>query len=590
MKKHEKAKTAVIYVRQSYGSEALSLSIEQQIIRCSAWCEQHDVEIKGIFKDFNTSSELYEDSAEGRKACEADEGWKRWVKRSRDWNGRKAYRKGLAEAFEAISKQKIDYFVVDEVTRFYRNPWTTAQLDIHCILKLQEAETSLVTVADGHINDLSSSVDIAMRRALQAFETEALMQKAENSKKNRRANINRGIIFSNAFGIDWRDKKICFNAEKAEAIKYVFASVIQGKTYAEILFNLNSKYKNLADGKCFYESSIYNIIRNPIYSGFKRLQDGRYIKVQNMLNKAPVSFIEFEKANAIVKDKKEKSGKQKYNVKDKANRNFLPFSGLLKCGNCGRKLVIGKDKGGLFYHCHEVNLTKNKACSPSWIRLSWEKDEDDFNLTFQPLFILKLQKDLIDMSKIKNANDEKSSLQVELNNLKNRLKNITSAYSDGNIEEDIFNSSVEALKARIIEKQNQLIKVSAIADEDKEEEIKKFRELMDKLQFAESRLDDDDYARLTRETFRELIVFEDKIKVVLFDGNSFEIPRILVDKRGKKKLPSCKAETFLEEGNMYFRIVFEGEKSETLVKIDILPKLKHRGFLRSTAQHRLLSV
>jgi len=572
MKKHEKAeakaKTAVIYARQSYGSEALSLSIEQQIIRCSAWCEQHDVEIKGVFKDFNTSSELYEDSEEGRKACEADLGWQRWLKRSREWEGRKAFRKGLAEAFSTLAKQHIDFFVVDEVTRFYRNPWTTAQLDIHCILKLQEAETSLVTVSDGHINDLSSSVDIAMRRALQAFETEALMQKAENSKKNRRANINRGIVFSNAFGIDWKNKKICFNSEKIEAVKYVFSSVISGKTYGEILFNLNSRFKHMADGKCFYESSIYNIVKNPIYSGFKRLDDGRYIKVQNLSNSAPVSFIEWEKANAIVKDKKEKSGKQKYNVKDKDSRNFLPFSGLLKCGNCGRKLVIGKDKGGLFYHCKEVQLTKNKLCSPSWIRLSWDQDEDDFYLTFQPLFLLTIQKMMIDLMKIKNANEEKNNLQVELNNLKNRLKNITSAYSDGNIEEDIFHSSVEALKAKIIEKQNELVKASAIADEDKEAELQKFRILMDQLQYAETRLDDDDYARLVRETFRELIVFEDRIKVVLFDGNSFEIPRILVDKRGKKKLPSCKAETFLEEGRMYFRIVFEGEKSETLVKSD----------------------
>ena len=107
----ENKKTAVIYARQSYGKEESALSVEQQIKRCESWCERNGVEIIGKFKDNNTSSELYPNSEKGKAYCATDIGWQRWRK-TRQFTNRKAYRQGLADAFEVVEKGKVDYFRV----------------------------------------------------------------------------------------------------------------------------------------------------------------------------------------------------------------------------------------------------------------------------------------------------------------------------------------------------------------------------------------------------------------------------------------------------------------------------------------------
>lgn len=576
MKTAEKAvKTAVIYSRQSYGEVNNSLSIEQQIERCIAWCKRNNVEIKGIFKDCNTSSELYPSSKQGIEACAADMGWNRWLKRERIFKNRKQYRKGLADAFTAIEQQHIDFFVVDEVTRFYRNPWATAQLDIFCIEHLVQHGTALVTVADGKIDKLENSVDIAIRRALQAFESSTLMEKAANSKKNRRANINRGIVFSNAYGVDWINKKIHFNEKKAEVIRYVFEAVIKGKTYGEILYTLNTSFISLANGKGFYETSIYNLISNPIYCGYKRLQDGKYIEVQNMDNSPLISFTMFQKANEVVKSKKDASGKQKYNVKNADRRHFLPFSGLLRCGNCEKRLTVAFDRG-IVYLCNNVHLKHDKRCTPSRIRFDWDMDSDDFLLVFQPLFLIKLQADIYEYRQIANTNREIETLQAEIVNLKSKMQTITEAFLSSSVEDVIFKFTIEKCKQEIVEKENKILTLVSFADKESDKEIQKLNHLTDMIQNSERLIPNDDYSRLLRETVKEVIIYEGYIKVILFDGNSFKLPRLKANRRSKK-LPNAESyskfiyedENDKNKGGYLFPIIkFDcgGNKEETLLE------------------------
>lgn len=568
MKNKEKnVKTAVIYSRQSYGEENNSLSIEQQIARCVQWCKRNAVEIKGIFKDSNTSSELYPNSPKGIEACNADKGWNRWLKRERIFKNRKQFRKGLADAFSIIEQQHVDYFIVDEVTRFYRNPWATAQLDIFCIEHLVEHNTALVTVADNKIDELKSSVDIAIRRALQAFESETLMQKAENSKKNRRANINRGIVYSNAYGVEWKNKKINFNPKKAEVIRYVFEAVINGKTYGEILYTLNTKFLHLANAKCFYETSIYNLIENSIYCGYKQLQNGKFIEIQNLANPPIISFATFKKANEVVKQKKENSGKQKYNLKNAERRHFLPFSGLLKCGNCGSKLTMGLDRG-IVYYCKNTHLKHDKRCTPSRIRFDWEIDSEDFLLVFQPLFAIKIFADMMEHRQISNTNFEIEKLQADILNLKSKMKTIMEAFLTSAIEDEMFKSTIEKCKKEIVEKENKIISLSSFSEKESEKEIEKLNKLKFEIEDSERLIGHDDFSRLLRETIREVIVFEHYIKVILFDGNAFKLPRLKANRRSKK-LPLASSSATFKNGFSFYTVQFDCDnptKEEVLLE------------------------
>lgn len=571
-------KTAVIYARQSFGMECNSLSIESQLEQCRAWCKRNDAEIIAECYDTNTSSELYDDSDEGRAYSRIDKAWNEWKKQQKTAN-RRIYRKGLADAFSFLDK--VDYFVVNERTRFYRNPSPLSYLSSYCLSKLQEHHVSLVEVESNKIDTLSSKIDIAVQQLLSAYEMSKVAEKREQSIRSRKRNIQKGIVFSNAYGIDWLNKKIHYNEDKAEVIRFVFNSVVEGKTYGEILFKMNSNFKHLADGKCFYETSIYKIIANPIYCGYKKLADGKYIEVVNLDNKPIVSFTMFQKANEIVKDKKQKSGKQKYNVKDQDKRHFLPFSGLLKCGNCGSKLIVGMDRG-IVYFCNNTHLNKDKGCTPSRIRTDWDVDENDFLLVFQPLFLIRLQSFIYEYEKISNANEEKDKLQAEIENLKNKMKVIMDAFVSSNVDESVFTSSIEKLKKEIVEKENQLITLSSIADDEKEKELARFRKLHQEITDSENLIDNDDYARLLRETLQEVIIFQDKIKVVLFDGNSFYLPRLKANRRSKK-LPNVSAtSTFIpidksdrnKGGYLYHTITFSSDNPSTSTTLIETPYYK----------------
>lgn len=56
--------TAVIYARQSSGSDDFSLSEEQQILNCKHLAADGKFNIAGIFQDLNTSGETYPAGAE----------------------------------------------------------------------------------------------------------------------------------------------------------------------------------------------------------------------------------------------------------------------------------------------------------------------------------------------------------------------------------------------------------------------------------------------------------------------------------------------------------------------------------------------
>ena len=570
----ENKKTAVIYARQSYGKEESALSVEQQIERCKAWCERNGVEIIGEFKDNNTSSELYPNSEKGKAYCATDIGWQRWRK-TRQFTNRKAYRQGLADAFEVVEKGKVDYFVVDENTRFYRNPSATSQLDIFCIVTLQESKTALVNVTENKIDHLESNINIAMWRAFAQYEMEKVNEKAATSIANRKANIEKGFVFSNAFGIDWISKKISYNQEKMEVVKYIFDSIIQGKTYSEMLHTMNSVFIHLADGKCFYETSIYNIVKNSVFSGFKLLQDGRYIEIQNLANQAPISFTAFVKANEIVKAKKEASGRQKYNVKNQERRNFLPFSGLMKCGNCGAKLHGGKDRGDIFYFCKQTVLlsnSKRKNCTPSRIKFSWCNDSldnsTDFHLVFQPLFLIHLYQNYYELQRLSVYNSELENLTADVANLKNKIKTITETFLQTGLDVEIFKSTIESAKKDLVEKENRLIQLQSITSESAEKDLANLRLMIDKVQNAESELDHDTYSRLLRDTIKEIIIYKDYVTVVLIDGNKFDLPRQKANRRSKK-LPFAKSETFIIDGIQNHVITYDYDKKgeiKTLIK------------------------
>lgn len=562
-------KKAVIYARQSFGHEENSASIEQQITNCRNWCDKNGITVVGVFEDKNTSSELYDDSIEGHAYAATDAEWLKWDKEQRT-KGRKKYKKHLAAAFELLPN--VDFFVTNERTRLYRNPSPLAKLDLYFLSKLKENSVALVEVESKKIDFIDNDIDIAMHRFLATYEMKKLTERKEQSINVVRAKKEKGITFSNAFGTIWdsKNKLLTFDHKKAEAVKYVFNSVVAGKTYAEILHNLNTKYIHLANGKCFYESSIYNIVKNIAYTGMRKNEVGNVIQCINVSN-APISYLQWKKANEIVADKKEKSGKQKYNVKGKAKRHFLPLSGYLRCGHCGSKLVMVNDRG-IVYFCKKTILLHDKQCTASRIRI--EQGDNNLLLTLQALFAIKFIEH--EDNKLNYNSPDKENLVTERDNLKNQMNLLFDQLTKFNLNEDIFKSKFAENAERLKVLEEKILEAEVAEKNNDYAEKQVLFDKLRKINFTDELLDEDSYSSLLRETVKEIVVFDDRLKIVLMDGVSFELPRIPL-KRKAKGVPFSSAVMFIapdasgKQTNYHNAINFyastdEGAKPKELVK------------------------
>lgn len=560
-------KKAVVYARQSFTSGEESISIESQIERCKAWAEANGVEIVGVFKDVNTSSELYPDNEEGHAYCSLDTEWQKWNNKQLT-RGRKKYKKGLAEAFSCIKENKIDYFICNEKTRIYRNPSTLSLLESFILSFLKEHGVSIVEVEFNKIDSLSSNIEMALNRLIMDWKMNELEMRKEQSIRSKEKLIEKGIVFSNAFGVVWKDKKISFDEEKGKAIKFIFDSIIEGKTYGEILYELNRKYIHLAEGKSFYLSSIYNIVFNTVYSGVKTTKDGRQINIQNMEDKPLVSLARQLKAIEIIKSNKGKAEKKKCNQKN-ISKHFLPYSGLLTCGYCGRRMHMRIDNGVVYLCPSQINKLEDK-CSTR-IRMNFLSSDEDFLMALQPLFILKIEEHLKEIEQLNTSTADEKNLMMDIKNIESRQKIITEQFSEGKISSDVFFAVNEKINLELTEKKNALKHIQDMKVNSTGKFIEKLHASCKKIENSNELLNEDEYRILVRETIQDVQVFDEKIKIVLFDGNSFNLPRVKI-RYTTLGIPFGKAMRFLtkntEEKRLIVFYVKDKIERKTLLETD----------------------
>ncbi len=559
-------KKAVIYARQSYGKEESALSTEQQILQCRKWCEKNNIQIVGEYSENNTSSELYDDSEEGHAYAMTDREWQKWSKEQLT-KGRKKFKKKLALAFEHLPE--VDYFIVNERTRFYRNPSPLSGLSMYFLSKLKTNGVALVEAETAKIDYINNDVEIAVHALLATYEMQKLKEKRLQSIKVVQKLKNDGITFSNCYASIWDSKNqvLSFDTEKVEVVKYVFESVIAYKTYTEILTTINKKFKHLANGKCFYTSSIYNIIKNIQYCGMRFNADGSIIKSVNVIN-PPIDFLTWKKANEIVAKKKNCSGKQNYNVRGE-RKNFLPLSGLMKCGNCGSRIVMVQDRG-ISYFCKNTIIQKDKNCTSSRIRI--ETTNNDLLLSLQALFSIKMLHIKRELEKRKNFKAEISAIECENDQIKKNVMFLIEKQETNKMLADVFEEKIMLSNKKLEENAKKLHELQSINSKINEIEDERNRKEMELIKETETRLDDDVYSRYVRETIQGIIVYDDKIKIKLFDDNVIELPRILLKYR-VKEVPFSSSYFKIENGCMKAVVNFycsntESTKFKTLINIE----------------------
>lgn len=306
-----KRKRVAAYVRVSTGKEAQLHSLSAQISYYNHLIgNRGDWELAGIY---------------------ADEGM----------TGTKESRPQFQKLLADCRAGKIDMVIAKSITRLARN--TVTLLETARELKLLDVD---IFFEKENIHTLSTDGEL-MLALLASFAQEESRSVSENVKWRIRKNFEDGIPNGGSMlGYCFENGTLQVIPEEAETVKQIFADFLSGMGRVAIARKLNHMGIRTKQGNLWSISSIYSILRNDKYTGSLLLQKTYSLdciskKTVKNCGELPMYYIEgsheaiidkaiFDKTQLEIARRAEKFSKPN------AKRTPYTFTGLLRCGICGK--------------------------------------------------------------------------------------------------------------------------------------------------------------------------------------------------------------------------------------------------------------
>ena len=355
---------AVIYARQSSGSDDYSESVAVQIANCRKLARQQDIEILEIISDLNISGKTY--PAGWENLAMADRAFQTWAVNN---SSGKLFRNGFGKVLTLLNN--IDCIIVDDITRLYR-PLRRSYLENAVNQALIEHNVKIIQVKGGTL-DLSLFDQQLITMLKNQINDEQIAKQRQRSievfRKIRDSGMMPTGITAFALNYDRISKHYTVDKEKSTVIKFIFEQIIACKSYSSIVKSVNEHWKYLFNG-CFWNKNLYEIARKPIYAGYQFDSQGQLIP--NLQGEAIISLEDYLKAQQIMHLKSLEFAVHNRNYSNRS-RYWLPLSGMLYCGNCGSKLVVVIEKNKINYHCRKGALLNTPECRDSRIAMYCNK-------------------------------------------------------------------------------------------------------------------------------------------------------------------------------------------------------------------------
>ena len=355
---------AVIYARQSSGSDDYSESVEVQIANCQQLADSKQLEVVNIFSDLNISGKTYPVGWEQLAA--SDRAFQNWA--ANDSAG-KLFRNGFGRILSLLDC--INYIIVDDITRLYR-PLSRSYLENAVNQSLIEHNVKIIQVKGGTL-DLAMFDQQLITMLKNQINDEQIAKQRQRSievfNKLRDSGVMPTGITAFALNYDRVSKRYTIDEEKSAVIKFIFQEIIARNKYSNIIREVNQRWKHYFNG-CFWNKNLYEIIRKPIYAGYQLNSNGKLIP--NLQGEAIISLEDFLLAQKVIQQKRFEFASHSNNKAD-TQKHWLPLSGLLYCGNCGSKLVVAIEKDKISYRCRKGSLLNNTNCRISRIAMHCNK-------------------------------------------------------------------------------------------------------------------------------------------------------------------------------------------------------------------------
>ena len=279
-----------------------------------------------------------------------------------------AKRDGLLRMLADCERGLINYILVKSISRFSRNTVESVEtvrrlsaMGIYIFFEKENIDTG----------KMEGELMLSIMSSLAEDESRSL---SENNKWSIQKRFQNGtyVIGTPAYGYKNADGKMVIDEEKAEVVRRIFDSVLEGKSGGTIAKELNAKGIPTARGVQWSGSVITAMIRNETYTGVavfqKTYKDDQFNYHVNHGERGMyrieghhdpiVSEEVFLAANTAVDNNAKEKGvvrnSGKYSVR-------YALSGKIFCGKCGGKCKRKKIYGDIWYGC-ETHARESKKC------------------------------------------------------------------------------------------------------------------------------------------------------------------------------------------------------------------------------------
>ena len=437
----EKMETAVIYARQSSGSDDYSESVEVQIRNCRNLAASSNLNVLAIFQDLNVSGKTYPEGWE--VLAQNDFAFQKWFS---EQTGIKRSRKGLGELFRFLPQT--DYIIVDEITRLYR-PLTRSFLEAAVNQRLIEHHVRILQVKGGML-DLAQFDQQLITMLKNQINDEQIAKQRQKSIEVLNRLRDSGVMPTGvtAWGLRYEPgcKRISADPEKIPVVQYIFDALDRRLPYNQIIQEVNLRWPHLFRS-CFWEKSLYLMAAKPIYAGYQYNTAGELIK--NRQWDGVISVAQWLRVQEVMKERRLTGGKTHCNYAGET-RHWLPLSGLLYCGVCGSRLVTAVDRGKVAYFCQRGYFRGTPECRGARIMVDYDKPELVGLLQMLrqvlPLGILAREKRLNALRREQSGENE---YLERLSALENKILLIGRQFAAGELPESVYRKLTAELAEKI---------------------------------------------------------------------------------------------------------------------------------------------
>ncbi len=324
------------YARVSSGKESMLHSLAAQVSYYSGLIQRRpDWEYAGVYAD------------------EALTGTK---------DSRPEFRRMLADCRDG----KVDLIITKSISRFARNTVTL----LETVRELKSLGVD-VYFEEQNIHSISGDGEL-MLTILASYAQAESMSASENCKWRVRKRFENGELFGLNFMFGYRIAKgeIEIDPEQAAVVRMIFEDYINGMGGGRIAKKLMGMNVATVRGADWNSERVIAILKNEKYTGNALLQK-KYVadhltkKLVRNTGALPQYFAEgthpaiidtatFEKTHAVMEERR-----RLYGAKSNTHNRY-PFSGIIRCGSCGKKYKRKVTAGKAAWQCPTF-LQKGKA-------------------------------------------------------------------------------------------------------------------------------------------------------------------------------------------------------------------------------------